>query len=259
MIGDDARTIMALSADHKLIDSATIFEYPAKRISKEDKTDIESSAFIKRNGEDCLLAISSFSTKKRNKLLFITLEANGKIGKIDSIIQSFDIPDMHGMNIEGATTMDSTLVLVNRANTSTNANYLLLTRLVHDSLVSGNLNHIFILLPQAKITQGISGLEYLPQRDILLFTASTEDTPSAYQDGTIGESYLGCILDFSKKINADVIKPDRYIALSGVLGSKLQKIESIAVEKEKTNELVIHLAADNDNGSSSLFKLRWKL
>ena len=56
-----------------------------------------------------------------------------------------------------------------------------------------------------------------------------------------------------------MITADRLIGLSELLGNKsLQKIESIAVESDTNEYMIIHLAADNDDGRSTLFKLQVK-
>jgi hypothetical protein len=95
---------------------------------------------------------------------------------------------------------------------------------------------------------------------MLIFSASTEDTPNAYTDGTIGTSYIGYIKKISKKLNGPVVKTDKFISISKYLSEKsAQKIESMVVEEIIKGKAIVHLAADNDNGESTLFKLRLKL
>ena len=95
---------------------------------------------------------------------------------------------------------------------------------------------------------------------MLIFSASTEDTPNAYTDGTIGTSYIGCIKKISKKLEARDIKANKMISISKYLSEKsAQKIESMIVEEIKGGRTIVHLAADNDNGESTLFKLSLNL
>ncbi|HEY0042847.1 MAG TPA: hypothetical protein VGB71_19370, partial [Flavisolibacter sp.] len=62
------------------------------------------------------------------------------------------------------------------------------------------------------------------------------------------------------KMNAGEFAPDQYVKLSSIdQAFAEQKVESVCVEKVMSNELLLHLVADNDNGSSNLFKLRIKL
>ena len=116
-----------------------------------------------------------------------------------------------------------------------------------------------ILLPKTKQITGISGLFYVKEKDVLLFSASTEDTPNAYTDGKIGISYIGYVRNFSKKLSNSTVKT-KMMPVSKYLKEKnAQKIESITVEEVNKKSAIVHLAADNDNGESTLFKLRVKL
>ena len=106
----------------------------------------------------------------------------------------------------------------------------------------------------------MSGLFYVKSKDVLLLTSSEEETENAVSDGSIGESYLGIIYDFSKKMNDVELRPDQLIKLSGVDKAFIkQKVESVCVEKEESNELILHLVSDNDNGRSKIFKIRLEL
>jgi len=94
----------------------------------------------------------------------------------------------------------------------------------------------------------------------MFFTASTENTPNAYSDGEIGSSYIGYIKNISKKLNNGSVKVTKLISISKYLAEQsAQKIESITVESINGKKVIIHLAADNDNGESTLFKLRLNL
>jgi hypothetical protein len=115
-------------------------------------------------------------------------------------------------------------------------------------------------LPKANGVVGISGLEYVKEKDLLLFVASTENTDNATEDGTIGDSYLGYINNISQKLDQQEIKADTLISFSKAINKeKNYKIESIAVESVNENELLLHLAADNDDGKSTLFKIKWNM
>ena len=95
---------------------------------------------------------------------------------------------------------------------------------------------------------------------MLLLTASEEETKDAINDGMIGESYLGIIKRFSKRLNDTTLKPDQFIKLSDIHPEfSRQKIESVCAEKPGTDELILHLVADNDNGKSRIFKMRFPL
>jgi hypothetical protein len=75
-------------------------------------------------------------------------------------------------------------------------------------------------------------------------------------DGAIGKSYLWIIKNISAKRKWKAINPDQVIDL-GSIDPRFngQKIESVCVMKETKDLFHLVLAADNDDGSSSLFKL----
>jgi hypothetical protein len=258
VIGDDAASILILDKEHQFIDSIPVFTSTGKRIDKATKADLESSSIITLNEKDYLVVFSSFSTSNRNKIIFIDLSANKSAPKIvEGRIEKIGVEEL---NIEGATSINGNLVLSNRANTTHKNNSLIISTI--DTVMNIGQNHkiITLVLPETKNIIGISGLYYLQEKDMLLFTASTEDTPNAYTDGTIGASYIGYIKNASKKLDTDVIQVDKLIPVSSYLTEKTaQKIESITVEKIRKRKGIIHLAADNDNGESTLFKLKVKL
>ena len=106
------------------------------------------------------------------------------------------------------------------------------------------------------VFNGVSGIAYAHNSDGLVLSISTEDTRNALDDGAIGKSYLWIIKNFSSKRNWKAINPDQVIDLDSLDPKfKGQKIESVCITKETRNFLHLVLAADNDNGSSTLFKL----
>jgi hypothetical protein len=258
MIGDDASWMMILDVDHKALDSVQLFGTTRERLPKDIKPDLESSALWEKNGHPCLMALSSFSTSNRNKILALEILDDGKLAAPVITLDSFRIPGLKEINIEGATRVKDKLILSNRANTTNTTNYLVITTITGDTLNEQEIVMIPIQFANSKTVIGISGLDYFPEKDWLLFSASTEDTPNAYADGTIGESYIGLIRNFSTRMKTASITVDTMISLSSYLNqSKAQKIESIAVQEFSKMVLIIHLAADNDDGTSTLFKMRW--
>lgn len=257
VIGDDSPYILVLDKEHQFVDSIHLFASAEKRIDWKLKADLESSTIITENNKDYLVAFSSFSAGNRNKVVVVDLSAKGNAVKI--IEEDLKI-DVEEMNIEGATTINETIILSNRANTTHKNNSLVITTINTQTGIAGINKVITILLPKTKQITGISGLCYLKEKDILLFSASTEDTPNALMDGTIGTSYIGYIKNISKHLTETVVSTTHLMPISKYLSEKsAQKIESITVEEAKKNKLIVHLAADNDNGESTLFKLRVKL
>ena len=254
VIGDDAASIWILDTEHRFLDSIVLFPSKAKRIDPAIKADLESSTIISKNNKNYLVLLSSFSTTNRNKIIFVDLD-NPKNG-LKQIVSNLDNVAVQELNIEGAATINDDLILSNRANTTHTSNSFIITTI--DSAGIGKSNTtLTIILPKKKNIIGISGITYVKEEDLMLFTASTENTPNAYSDGEIGSSYIGYIKNISKKLESKSVKVTKLISISKYLAEKsAQKIESMAVESIKDKKIIFHLAADNDNGESTLFKLR---
>jgi hypothetical protein len=87
-------------------------------------------------------------------------------------------------------------------------------------------------------------------------TVSTEDTKNSYEDGAIGKSYLWIINNISTKIDKRALGDKRVIDLEYIDSRfKGQKIESATVIKETDKLIYLALVADNDDGSSTVFKM----
>ncbi len=249
--------MLIVDTNYKILDSIRLFSSTTKRIDKDSKADIESSFLIYKNHKTFLIALSSFSSNKRNKYIVFDLTGKSKRPKIKTQ-SNFSIQRINELNIEGATLMNKHLIMSNRANLTNQTNYLLIADFhFKHGIRQKKIKAIPINLSQKQGTAGISGFAYLAKTDMLLFTASTEKTLNSYDDGEIGESYIGIISSASTKMEGKNIKVDRLINLSNFLGNEsLQKIESIAVESDTEECMIIHLAADNDNGESTLFKIK---
>ena len=253
VFGDDATYLLVLSKDYRLIDSTNYWGENIQRIPKTLKPDIESSFVNDSNGQFFLTGIGSMSDTNRWKVVSYNL-TSGTINTSPSFLSGKQIAGIEQLNIEGSTVVNQTFVLANRANLSNAVNHLVFYN--QDKTLTTKKLH----LPLNKTIAGISGLFYVKEKDLLLLTASEEETFSTTMDGAIGESYLGGIQNFSGKINDAELKSDFFYRLSDVDKQfTKQKIESVCLEAIENGEMVLHLAADNDNGKSRLFKLRVKL
>lgn len=256
-LGDDATQILVLDTAHSLLDSIRIFESKQLRIPKKEKADLESSIQLQQNKNAYWVGFSSLSGKNRNKVVVVDVNHGQKTTTTFGLAN----PQILEWNLEGATLLGDTLVLANRANHTNTKNQLAITKFsVNDGVQKPVLQIIDVNLPPNESVSGISSITYLQALDALLFTTSTENTGKAFEDGRIGASYLGYFKNFSKSLTANVLKPEVYFNFSQVLDAKKHyKIESIAVESCHNNTLLVHLAADNDDGESTFFKLKWQL
>jgi hypothetical protein len=257
VIGDDAYSMLVLDSNHRTVDSVVLFAGTEQRFSKKDKPDIESSIIVNRNNKDFLLAFGSYSSNRRRDVHWIQLD--GKMKKKRSERLRLDHPDIEEWNIEGTALVNGRLLLTNRANNTHKVNHLLVTGFSEKGPDTDNLHSISIELPGNKGVLGISSISYLPEKDMLFFAASTENTANATEDGSIGDSYIGYINKISEKLERKTLKPDKLVNISSSLRQKNpQKIESLVVEGHSGKDMILHLAADNDNGESTLFKIKWR-
>ncbi|HEX4877240.1 MAG TPA: hypothetical protein VFV31_11260, partial [Chitinophagaceae bacterium] len=178
--------------------------------------------------------------------------------RLDTFYQRLLLSGINELNIEGATAIPGHFVLSSRGSKGYRKNHLIITDKrfwekqslcsIHTMLAGTNTD--------SSTFSGISGLAYAGKSDRLLLTVSTEDTRNAIDDGAIGKSYLWFISNFSAKRRWKAVNPDKIIDLETIDPRfKGQKIESVCITKETTDFLHLVLAADNDNGSSTLFKV----
>lgn len=261
LIGDDATQVLFLDTNYNRRDSVSISTEVERRIPKDRKHDYEASAIL----QDGVIAVfGSGSSDRRNNALFIRLPFSKKdslqLHNLTPLYQAFRERGINDLNIEGAALVNDQLVLANRANESFPHNHLL--TVAADSLLAAHPQPFLckLLLPGAQHVIGLSGLSYLAEKDVLLFTASTELTGSSYDDGAIGDSYIGWIKNAREALKKEVVTVHTLLNISQSYPAlKNQKIESIAVETAKGTEVIAHLVADNDDGATTLFKVSFSI
>jgi hypothetical protein len=270
LVSDDANFILILDNDYRKIDTIPLFNYAEKRIPKNIKADLETSTIIAIHDQEYLLVIGSASGKERKGVFIIPLlepgmykeEPSFQMVKDKAFIKKLDAAGIEDVNIEGAAMVGDYLLLSNRGNRSNPVNQLIVTakdfwERQEESLVAvSQLN-----LPFGKNeTLAISELCFVESKNLLLFTVSSEATGNSFDDGTIGDSYVGWVNNISRNMHQLVINADGMISLA--LADKefsKEKIEGICVESVNGNELIIHLLSDNDTGESKLFKAKMTL
>lgn len=259
VIGDDANSILVLDKQYKRVDKIPLFNYSDKRIPKTEKPDFETSAVVKVNGADHLLVMGSASRPNREKALLFSLD--------DYKIQSFDLSvfanrlkntGIGELNIEGSAVVNDLFILSNRANHSNPQNSLIVTSSdFFKDQRSCQIKTIKLKLPDSLKTLGVSEMTYVGTQDLLLFTLTSELTTNAYDDGAIGDSYIGWVNQASEKLKGSSVSLVGLINLSDSNKEFAgEKIEGILVEEAQLDSLIIHLVSDNDVGESKLFKIK---
>jgi hypothetical protein len=252
--------MLVLNTDYQEVDSIKLFDYSEKRIPKIEKTDFETAVLVNDNDKIHLLALGSASTKEREKGMLIALDDMGlQAFSTAEFIKRIKIAEI---NIEGATCIGDHLILSNRGNNANPANHLIITEKnfwIRQKEAALSVLPIAIPFPTKEIP-GVSEMCYVESRDILLFTMSSEATNNAYDDGVIGDSYIGWVNGINQKLQQPDIMLDGLINLSEVSAAfKGEKIEGLCIESANGDELILHLIADNDQGESRLFNVRLEI
>lgn len=263
LIGDDANHVLVLDTDYSAIESIQLFDHPGKRIPKSEKTDMEASAIVNLNGVPNLLILGSSSEEIRKKMMLVPLRFSGAYGMlpltyaIEDFISRVKVKGNLNPNIEGMTSVGEKIVLANRGNQTSRENHIIIT----DPFFWENPDSSFSIFPLIlPVTReefiGVSGLCYMRPSDILWLTFSMEETGNAYDDGPIGDSYLGWICNVSKKLNDSEWGVDGLINLRETSNEFTnEKIEGLCIEFTHKTQPVMHMVSDNDDGESKLFKL----
>jgi len=257
LMGDDATNLLVLDTNLNIIDSIPLLSYPGKRIPKDIKPDLEASAL---NGDNLFLFGSGSLSPYRNSGWKFNLKTkNNDSINLEPLYLKAKSLGIEQINVEGACFVAGKLILVNRGNKGYPHNHFIITNEQFweaDSNLQINVATFNMDRDDRSPFKGISGLCYAKESDKLIMTVSTEDTKNSYDDGAIGKSYLWIINAISTKLNANTISRSRTIDLEYIDSRfKGQKIESATVIDE-TDELIrIAMVADNDDGSSTVFKM----
>lgn len=273
LIGDDAKYISVLDTDFNEIDKIHLFEHEEVRVPKPEKRDIETSTIMNIKGVDQLILIGSGSKKKRRRIFFIPLinETPGLPKKLNVIEEEYDNVkyatfinklEKRGVevNIEGCVAIKEQIILSNRGNKSNPNNYIIVT----EKEFWSNQEKSQVIVSKIKLPEGsgISEMTYDAEGDVLFFTATTESTGNVYDDGKIGDSFIGYVSGVSDKIHdGAVIIPDDVVTLASKDDDTFSnyKIEGICIEKKDEDGYIINLVSDNDDGKSTMFKVKVKI
>ncbi|MDJ1481702.1 hypothetical protein QNI16_14475 [Cytophagaceae bacterium YF14B1] len=269
IIGDDATCILVLDRSYQKVDSVQLFEYPDKRIPKAHKTDFEGVTILTIDGIEYILIVGSAATELRKRICLIPL-LNNKLGvkaqttlffETQVFINRIQDQGIKEINIEGVCTIGNDLLLGNRGNRTNPTNHIIITsQNFWEHQEDAKLKILSLIIPGTDLQNivGLSELCYIAASDLLLITLTSENTTNAYDDGVIGDSYIGLIENVSEQLKDTTLTIDRMVNLSQIDSRfKNEKIEGICVEFISSSDILIHLIADNDTGESRLFTLRW--
>jgi hypothetical protein len=260
IIGDDAQKVLVLDSNLAAIDSVTLTSYPGRKIPKDIKPDLESMALVKVRGTWKIFIAGSGSLAPFRNCAWIVDPMDKSIDSIrlDTFYHRLKANGLTELNVEGAVSTPGFFILSNRGHLEFRKNHLIFTshRFWEQQMQSPVTLVRMGTNADSSEFAGISGLAYAQKSDALVMTVSTEATSSTFEDGAIGKSYLWIVKNISAKKGWKAINPDRVIDLGKVDASfKGQKIESVTITKETKKFMHLVLVADNDNGSSAIFRI----
>ena len=243
---------------------------PAGRIAKQFKPDLESSAAIRLNGFDHQVVLGSGSEAGlRERGYLIRENRDGAGGGIGLEVKEFQLAPLYAqlkrvggldrLNIEGLIVAGPQVLLLNRVNAGGNMIFAIPKEEFID-YVQGRRSSVSrpeaipVRLPAVDgFEAGLSGGEYWPERDSLVYTASVEATGNAYADGAVLGSFVGVISRRNLRSNVLLDLVDTAIPLSRDGRIVLTKAESIAVESGSLRKIKGVIVSDNDDGTSEFF------
>jgi hypothetical protein len=257
VIGDDANYLLVLDSALQPVDSVSLYQFPEKRIPKNLKADLEGITVIARN--KLFVTGSGSAEPYRNTAWLIDPVTRQKDSiRLDTFYRRLQFSGVGELNIEGIASLPGSIILSNRGSKGNPRNFLLFTsrnfyaRQAEAPVVAVRVGSS----GDSTVFNGVSGMTYTEKGDRLILTVSSENTSNSYDDGEIGKSYLWIIRNISSKKNWKAINPDQVIDLEKMDPRfRRQKIESVCVTKETHRFLHLLLAADNDNGTSSIFRV----
>ena len=261
VVGDDTKDLLIINSDFEELNRVRLFESADRRIAKDLKADLETSTIINHKDTPSILMLGSGARDNKSFgyiVPFDTLKVTEPF-KYDVFINR--LKDEHGIekvNIEGSASLEDDFILSNRGNKNNPDNFLIITEnsfWENQSTVKISISRL--LLPNKDA--GVSEIYYETDSDTLFFTASVEQTTNNYDDGEIGDSFIGYISSFSNKLNENTVTPDLFINLTEIDSSFYkQKIEGICIENKSDEYYTINLVSDNDNDESTIFKIELK-
>ena len=259
IVGDDATSIYRLNLTNFEQEKIPLKGFPEQyRLPKPIKHDLECANLITYNNKQYLLAFGSGSLEPyRDSVLLMNINDTAdqqfiSVQPLYKELQRLTGTDSTQWNIEGSTMVGDSLIIINRGS-----NLLISLHadsLMHYLLFAGApmpaINFHKANLPQIEGKEArLSGLCTLNDTH-LLFSASVEDTPDWYTDGPILGSFIGVYSLKEKKVITSHLLKNKQGAIAK------EKLESIDIVSKQGGTINCIAVADNDNGTSGLFRLK---
>lgn len=259
LIGDDSPYLFHLDKNFDLLSKTQIYSLEKLQrniIPKIDKPDFEAMEMI--SDSEILVFGSGSKSPERDvcvlvKLAEKTTHKEYNIALFYDHLRNLEIMRGYELDIEGLAFDGDLLYLFNRGrNIIFNFPYSDFIKYCETGKNFPIPKVKLFSLPKINGLQaGFSGASSFKEKPYLIFTASVEDTPNAYDDGDILGSFIGLIEMKNGEISDDVL-----IVQIPNPGFPL-KVESVIINKiisETQTDLI--LVTDNDGKPSEILKIR---
>ena len=263
IIGDNSPYLYCFDLNGKFVSKQLIFEAITNEfgiIEKKWKPDFESMELV--NEHQIYIFGSGSKSPERDVLVIVFLQENYRTEVVN--LSSF-YTEIKGLkefaaielNIEACTILNGRIFFFNRSGN------LFFSFLMDDfnSIIFNEESFISpkiyqLRLPSIKgIEAGFSGATGVEASNQIIFTASVENTPNAYDDGEILGSFIGMI-EFNDENEIESYSADPLMENDNFLKIK---VESVCLNHISLADIELFLVTDNDGGSSQLMKLDFRL
>jgi len=267
-VGDDSPYLFTISNNFDIDHKELIKHYPTKkngRILKKVKPDFEAMDEMSIHGEPSWVILGSGSKADVREWAFvIDFNQQTKIERslkplYRQLYQASGFSGKQELNIEGLASSDKSAFIFNRGNSGSNVIFEIALNEFHDYLTGksqqvSNIKAYHVTLPTVDgFEAGLSGAEYWPETDSLIYTASIEATGDAYNDGDILGSFVGVVKVDQLHERQDLDLRDETVPLLKEGKRVITKVESVGIAESSLNQVKGVLVSDNDDGTSELF------
>ena len=274
VVGDDSAFLYEVDKHFKLKGTSLIEAYPTKqngRIHKKIKPDFEAMAQFRRDHILWNMIIGSGSTPDTREFAYL-IAADSSLRherKLGALYRQFSelggLTGKQHINIEGLAVAGEEVFFLNRGNSAGNIIFRVALGEIYDYM-TGKIERLEkikkydVRLPVVDGNEaGLSGADFWPEIDALIYTASIEASNNAYDDEKILSSFIGLI-------RLDSLQDGQLLDLSNSAHKIMRKgkvlstkIESVALTASDKNGASGALVSDNDNGNSEFFRFSLKL
>ena len=274
VVGDDSAYLYKINKHFKVQDKSLIKAYPARwkeRIDRKIKLDFEAMAQFRHEHILWNMIVGSGSTPDTREFGYL-IAADGSHRherKLGALYRQFsELGELTGtqhINIEGLAIAGEEVFFLNRGNSAGNIIFRVALGEIYDYM-TGKIERLEkikkydVRLPVVDgVEAGLSGADFWPEIDALIYTASIEASNNAYGDEKILSSFIGLI-------RLDSLHDDQLLDLSNSAQQVMRKgkvlitkVESVALTASDKNGASGALVSDNDNGRSEFFRFSLKL